>query len=109
MVITAPDSDWLRTFSRTLVESGLATSAQNYAPVISIDRWRRESTSGPRTGSPCTQDKPEVPEIVALARKHHPSRGARHLSQADHREASDSHPQGRCLRRRHSVMAYGHP
>jgi uncharacterized protein involved in tolerance to divalent cations len=39
VVITAPDPEWLKSFSRQLVEDGLAASAHNFAPVQSIYRW----------------------------------------------------------------------
>jgi hypothetical protein len=32
VVITAPDPDWLYSFTRTLVEEGLAASAHNFTP-----------------------------------------------------------------------------
>lgn len=48
MVITAPDPDWLKDFSRTLVEDRLCASAHNFAPMRSVYRWRGESTSAPR-------------------------------------------------------------
>jgi hypothetical protein len=40
VVITAPDPDWLKDFSRKLVEQRLCASAHNFAPVRSIYRWR---------------------------------------------------------------------
>ena len=40
VVITAPDPEWLKDFSRKLVEDGLCASAHNFSPVCSIYRWR---------------------------------------------------------------------
>jgi len=42
VVITAPDPDWLKDFSRKLVEQRLCASAHNFTPVRSIYRWRGE-------------------------------------------------------------------
>ena len=42
VVITAPDPEWLKDFSRKLVEQRLCASAHNFAPVQSIYRWRGE-------------------------------------------------------------------
>ena len=53
-LITAPDPDWLKDFSRKLIEQRLCASAHNFAPVQSIYRWHGESTSAPRAGYPCT-------------------------------------------------------
>ena len=52
MVITAPDPDWLKDFSRKLVEQRLCASAHNFAPVRSIYRWRGDIYGRPP--HPCT-------------------------------------------------------
>lgn len=49
VVITAPDPEWLRHFTRLLVEARLASNAHNFSPVHSIYRWEgevRERTEG---------------------------------------------------------------
>lgn len=39
VVITAPDPEWLRAFTRGLVSDGLASNVHNFSPVYSIYRW----------------------------------------------------------------------
>ena len=72
VVITAPDPDWLKDFSRKLVEQRLCASAHNFAPVRSIYRWRGdiyERTEG-RVSLHTRRDR--VAEIVSLAKQEHP-------------------------------------
>ena len=72
VVITAPDPDWLKDFSRKLVEQRLCASAHNFAPVRSIYRWHGEiyeRTEG-RVSLHTRRDR--VAEIVALAKQEHP-------------------------------------
>jgi periplasmic divalent cation tolerance protein len=72
VVITAPDPDWLKDFSRKLVEQRLCASAHNFAPVRSIYRWRGdiyERTEG-RVSLHTRRDR--VAEIVSLAKLEHP-------------------------------------
>jgi periplasmic divalent cation tolerance protein len=72
VVITAPDPDWLKNFSRKLVEQRLCASAHNFAPVRSIYRWRGdiyERTEG-RVSLHTRRDR--VAEIVSLAKLEHP-------------------------------------
>jgi periplasmic divalent cation tolerance protein len=72
VVITAPDPDWLKAFSRQLVEDRLCASAHNFAPVQSVYRWqgkvcqRAEGRVSLHTSRAC------IPEIVARARREHP-------------------------------------
>jgi periplasmic divalent cation tolerance protein len=65
VVITAPDPDWLKDFSRKLVEQRLRASAHNFAPVQSI----YERTEG-RVSLHTRRDR--MMEIVALAKQEHP-------------------------------------
>jgi periplasmic divalent cation tolerance protein len=72
VVITAPDPDWLKSFSRGLIDDGLCASAHNYTPVRSIYRWHgqvHERTEG-RVSLHTRRDR--VPEIVARAKREHP-------------------------------------
>ena len=72
VVITAPDPEWLKNFSRKLVEHGLCASAHNFAPVRSVYRWRgdvHERTEG-RVSLHTRRDR--VAAIVELAKKEHP-------------------------------------
>lgn len=65
VIITAPDPDWLKDFSRKLVEQRLRASAHNFAPVQSI----YERTEG-RVSLHTRRDR--MMEIVALAKQEHP-------------------------------------
>ncbi len=72
VVITAPDPEWLRRFSRSLIEDRLCASAHNFAPVQSIYRWRGEiyeRTEG-RVSMHTRQSR--VAEIVERAKQEHP-------------------------------------
>ena len=72
VVITAPDPDWLKDFSRKLVEQRLCASAHIFAPVQSVYRWRGdiyERTEG-RVSLHTRRDR--VAMIVALAKQEHP-------------------------------------
>ena len=74
VVITAPDPDWLKDFSRKLVEQRLCASAHNFTPIRSIYRWRGdiyERTEG-RASLHTRRDLTLVAEIVALAKQEHP-------------------------------------
>ncbi|OZM82302.1 divalent cation tolerance protein CutA [Pseudonocardia sp. MH-G8] len=42
VVITAPDPDWLRRFTRELVDRHLCSSVHNFSAVHSIHRWQGE-------------------------------------------------------------------
>jgi periplasmic divalent cation tolerance protein len=79
VVITAPDPDWLKAFSRKLIEQRLAASAHNFAPVQSIYRWHGEiyeRTEG-RVSLHTRRDR--VAEIIALAQTGTSLRSAGHL------------------------------
>jgi periplasmic divalent cation tolerance protein len=72
VVVTAPDPEWLKSFSRKLVEDGLCASAHNFNPVCSIYRWQGkicERTEG-RVSLHTSQSR--VTEIVARAKSEHP-------------------------------------
>jgi periplasmic divalent cation tolerance protein len=72
VVMTAPDPEWLKDFSRKLVEQGLCASAHNFAPIRSIYRWRGdiyERTEG-RVSLHTRRDR--VAEIVTLTKQEHP-------------------------------------
>jgi periplasmic divalent cation tolerance protein len=72
VVITAPDPDWLRTFSRQLVEERLCASAHNFTPVQSIYRWRGDIYERSEGRASLHTSRARVPEIVARAKQQHP-------------------------------------
>ena len=72
VVITAPDPEWLKDFSRTLVTDGLCASAHNFSPVQSIYRWRGEIHERREGRVSLHTSLKRVPEIVARAKREHP-------------------------------------
>ena len=72
VVITAPDPEWLRAFSRKLVEDRLAASAHNFAPVRSVYRWRGEIHERTEGRVSLHTSRSRVPEIVDRAKREHP-------------------------------------
>jgi periplasmic divalent cation tolerance protein len=72
VVITAPDSGWLKDLSRKLVEQRLCASAHNIAPVRSIYRWRGEIYERTEGRVSLHTRRGRVAEIVAVAKKEHP-------------------------------------
>jgi periplasmic divalent cation tolerance protein len=72
VVITAPDPEWLKGFSRQLIEDGLCASAHNFAPVRSIYRWRGEIYERTEGRVSLHTSCGRVSEIVARAKKDHP-------------------------------------
>ena len=72
VVITAPDPEWLRDFSRQLVEDGLCASAHNFAPVRSIYRWRGKIYERTEGRASLHTRHSRVQEIVDRANKDHP-------------------------------------
>ena len=54
VVITAPDPDWLKNFSRKLVEQRLCASAHNFAPGAHL----RRATPTAGTGNASWREQP---------------------------------------------------
>lgn len=72
VVITAPDPDWLRNFSRKLVEDGLCASVHNFTPVLSIYRWQGEVHERTEGRASLHTSRGRVAEIVERAKQEHP-------------------------------------
>jgi periplasmic divalent cation tolerance protein len=72
VVISAPETDWLRVFSRQLVEDRLCASAHNFHPVASVYRWRGEIHERTEGRVSLHTSRARVPEIVARAKQQHP-------------------------------------
>ena len=72
VVITAPGLDWLKNFSRKLIEQRLCASAHNFAPVQSSYRWRGEIYERTEDRVSLHTRRDRVTEIVALAKREHP-------------------------------------
>jgi periplasmic divalent cation tolerance protein len=72
VVITAPDPEWLRAFSRQLVEDRLCASAHNFQPVQSIYRWQGNIHERQEGRVSLHTSRARVPEIVDRAKRQHP-------------------------------------
>jgi periplasmic divalent cation tolerance protein len=68
----APDPEWLRRFSRSLIGDRLCASAHNFAPVQSIYRWRGEIYERTEGRVSMHTRRSRVPEIVERAKREHP-------------------------------------
>lgn len=72
VVITAPDPDWLRAFTRKLVERRLCSAAHNFTPVYSVYRWKGQVNER-QEGRASLHTRTElVADIVQLAEQEHP-------------------------------------
>jgi periplasmic divalent cation tolerance protein len=72
VVITAPDADWLVTFTRRLVEDHLAASAQTASPGRSVYEWRGELVERTEARATVRTRTSLVPRIVARLDDAHP-------------------------------------
>jgi periplasmic divalent cation tolerance protein len=72
VVITAPDPEWLKAFSRQLIDDRLAASAHNFAPVQSIYRWRGKVYERIEGRVSLHTSRARLPQIVARAKREHP-------------------------------------
>jgi periplasmic divalent cation tolerance protein len=72
VVITAPDPNWLRDFTRTLVRERLCSSVHNFTPVQSTYRWRGEIHDRTEGRASLHTRRDLVPEIVRRAKETHP-------------------------------------
>jgi periplasmic divalent cation tolerance protein len=72
VILTAPDADWLKAFSRQLIEDRLRASAHNFQPVQSVYRWRGKVHERPEGRVSLHTSRTRVPEIVARAKEQHP-------------------------------------
>ena len=72
VVITAPDPEWLRAFTRKLVEDGLCASVHNFTPVLSIYRWHGDLQERTEGRASLHTSRGRVAEIVERAKQEHP-------------------------------------
>jgi periplasmic divalent cation tolerance protein len=72
VVITAPDPDWLREFTRALVQDQLCSSVHNFTPVQSTYRWRGEIHDRTEGRASLHTRRDLIPEIVRRAKETHP-------------------------------------
>lgn len=72
VVITAPEPDCLRDFTRALVRDRLCSSVHNFTPVQSTYRWRGEIHDRTEGRASLHTRRGLIPEIVQLAKETHP-------------------------------------
>jgi periplasmic divalent cation tolerance protein len=72
VVITAPDPEWLKNFSRKLIEDRLCASAHNFTPVRSLYRWRGEIYERTEGRVSLHTRTARIAEIVERAKREHP-------------------------------------
>jgi periplasmic divalent cation tolerance protein len=70
--ITAPDPEWLATFTRTLVEDRLAASGNLTTPVQSIYRWRDGIEEATEAKVVLHTRRTLVPAIIERLENEHP-------------------------------------
>lgn len=72
IVITAPDPEWLREFTRGLVSERLASSVHNFTPVQSTYRWLGEIHDRTEGRASLHSRRELIPAIVERAKAAHP-------------------------------------
>jgi periplasmic divalent cation tolerance protein len=72
VVITAPDPNWLRDFTRALVVDRLCSSVHNFTPVQSTYRWQGEIHDRTEGRASLHTRRSLIPEIVRRAKEAHP-------------------------------------
>ncbi|MFP5070511.1 divalent-cation tolerance protein CutA [Pseudonocardia nantongensis] len=72
VVITAPDPNWLRQFTRELVAERLCSSVHNFSPVQSTFRWQGDVHDRTEGRASLHTRRELIPRIVAKAVASHP-------------------------------------
>jgi periplasmic divalent cation tolerance protein len=72
VVITAPDPDWLRRFTRELVDRRLCSNVHNFSPIHSIYRWQGEVHERTEGRASLHTRRELVAVIVEHAQERHP-------------------------------------
>lgn len=72
VIITAPDAEWLATFTRTLVDRRLAASGHNIASIRSIYRWQGQVYDRTEARVALHTRRSLVPAIHRLTQEQHP-------------------------------------
>lgn len=67
-----PDPEWLKDFSRKLVEDRLCASVHNFSPVQSTYRWRGEIYERSEGRASLHTRRSRVNEIIARTKREHP-------------------------------------
>ncbi|MGH3645707.1 MAG: divalent-cation tolerance protein CutA [Micromonosporaceae bacterium] len=71
-MITAPDAEWLATFTRELVDDRLCAAGHHVAEIRSVYRWRGDIHDRSEARVALHTRVELVPEIVARADRSHP-------------------------------------
>lgn len=72
VVITAPDAEWLASFTRRLIDSHLCAGGHQVAPIRSLYRWQGEVHDRPEARVALHTRLDLVPQIVERANREHP-------------------------------------
>lgn len=72
VVITAPDPEWLREFTRGLVADRLASNVHNFTPVQSTYRWQGEIHDRVEGRASVHTRRSHIASIVERANELHP-------------------------------------
>jgi periplasmic divalent cation tolerance protein len=72
VIITAPDAEWLASFTRRLVADRLAAGAHEITTIRSIYRWRDEVHDHPEARVTLHTRTEHVPAIASRADAEHP-------------------------------------
>jgi periplasmic divalent cation tolerance protein len=72
VIITAPDADWLATFTRELAADRLCASGHNFAPIRSIYRWRGEIHDTTEARVALRTRRSLLPQIIERVKWEHP-------------------------------------
>lgn len=72
VVITAPDAEWLASFTRRLIDSRLCAGGHQVASIRSLYRWQGEVHDRMETRVALHTRVDLVPQIVERANREHP-------------------------------------
>ncbi len=72
VIITAPDAEWLATFTRKLAADRLCAAGHNFAPIRSIYRWRGEIHDKTEARVAMRTRRSLLPQIIERVKQEHP-------------------------------------
>ena len=72
VVITAPDAEWLATFTRKLVEDRLAAGGHYTTTIRTIYRWHGEIFDKPEARVVLYTRRSQLPAIIERTNREHP-------------------------------------
>lgn len=72
VVVTAPDADWLATFSTSLIEDRLCACGHQIVPIRSLYRWQGRIEDAAEARAALHTRRSLVPAIIERVRRDHP-------------------------------------